>query len=94
LAASLITTWLSALLLSISGFGIISDFGTALMVWIGLLSFYVALRVTLFKEAKHDLKWFTFKEPPVISLKKIAAITFLSMIGFPLCQDSCPVFIS
>jgi hypothetical protein len=88
LAASLITTWLSALLLSISGFGIISDFGTALMVWIGLLSFYVALRVTLFKEAKHDLKWFTFKEPPVISLKKIAAITFLSMIGLLLVNPS------
>ena len=88
LAASLITTWLSALLLSISGFGIISDFGTALMIWIGLLSFYIGIRVTLFKESKHDLKWFTFKAPPFISLKKITAITFFSLIGLLLVQPS------
>ncbi len=81
LAASLITTWLSALLLSISGFGVISDFGTALMIWIGLLSLYIGIRVFWFPANKHNLKWFTFKKPPFISLKKIIAISTLILSG-------------
>ncbi|HHS99569.1 MAG TPA: hypothetical protein ENK73_01815 [Thiomicrospira sp.] len=65
LFASLATTWLSALLLSFSDFGVISDFGYSLMIWIGVLSFYLALRLFIRSRTPHNLEWFKLKAPIV-----------------------------
>jgi len=65
LFASLATTWLSAVLLSFSGFGVISDFGYSLMAWIGVLSFYLALRLFVRSRTPHNLDWFKLQAPIV-----------------------------
>jgi len=65
LFASLATTWLSALLLSFSGFGVISDFGYSLMIWIAVLTFYLALRLFIRSRTPHSLEWFKLKAPVV-----------------------------
>ncbi|MEA3406358.1 MAG: hypothetical protein U9R28_11550 [Pseudomonadota bacterium] len=65
LFASLATTWLSAFLLSFSGFGVIRDFGYSLMIWIGMLLFYLGLRLFIRSRTPHNLEWFKLKAPIV-----------------------------
>lgn len=65
LAASLVTTWLSGALLSFSGFGVIADFGKALMIWIVVLALYLGLRLMIRNRTPHQLQWFKLQAPVV-----------------------------
>ncbi|WP_127470898.1 efflux RND transporter permease subunit [Thiomicrorhabdus aquaedulcis] len=83
LLASLLTTWLSALLLSFSNFGIIKDFGWSLMLWLGVLSVYILLRVMGFSRSSLQLHWLNLK-PSFLSSKMLGLIAGLFVVIFAL----------
>lgn len=74
IAISLLTTWLSAFLLSFSDFGVISEFGFSLMVWLLILSLYLSLRLWLIKRITHPLNWIKIQ---ALQLKKHQAWIFI-----------------
>lgn len=83
LLASLLTTWLSALLLSFSNFGIIKDFGWSLMLWLGVLSVYILVRVIGFSRSSLQLHWLNLK-PSFLSSKMLGLIAGLFVVIFAL----------
>ncbi|MBO1925011.1 hypothetical protein [Thiomicrorhabdus sp. 6S3-12] len=58
---SVATTWLSGILLYLSDFGLVSDFGYALTIWISVLAFYLAIRLQFIDQTRLTLNWFRFK---------------------------------
>lgn len=79
LFASLITTWLSALLLSYSGFKIISDFGNSLMLWIAILAVYMGIRLIAISRTPQTLEWFKIK---IFTVKHYYITGFIALFTF------------
>ena len=87
LGASLGTTGLSAFLLYYSGFGVISDFGKSLMLWVLVLAVYLSLRLLFITRVPHVLKWFKmqapiFKAQSVLKLVGLFIIAFVILLSF------------
>ncbi|WP_321324893.1 hypothetical protein [Thiomicrorhabdus sp.] len=61
IGVSLLTTWLSAMLLYFSEFDVISKFGSSLTVWLAILTLYLGLRLWLKSRIALNLKWFKLK---------------------------------
>jgi len=100
LVASLATTGLSAFLLYYSGFGVISDFGKSLMIWVLILSIYLGFRLLVRVRMPHTLDWFKMRAPK-LNPRYIAqgvtlfGLTFVLMIWvFPISVNLNPLGMS
>lgn len=77
MAISILTTFLSGFLLSFSNFGIISEFGFSLMLWLVILSTFIALQLILKNRQKLDLTWF---KATAIDIKRKTLLTILTIL--------------
>ena len=90
LFASLGTTALSAFLLSFSGFGVISDFGTSLMLWVLILGIYLGFRLFVRVRTPHTLDWLKLRAP-MISLKILAGLMAVFSVSFLVAISLSPI---
>lgn len=80
IAISLFTTWISALLLSFSQFGIISDFGKSLMIWLLILSAFIA--VHLYFSERTTIAVNRFQARPLILKVNHTGIVIVAILLF------------
>ncbi|MBN2864432.1 MAG: hypothetical protein JXK16_00330 [Thiotrichales bacterium] len=90
LSASLVTTGLSAFLLYYSGFGVISDFGKSLMIWVLVLAIYLSFRLLVRVRMPHALDWFKMRAP-LFKVKSVLQLIVLFTLSFVLLILYSPV---
>lgn len=90
IAISIFTTWISAWLLSYSQFGIINDFGQSLMIWLVILSVYLAALLFFRQRNPLPLQWFRPK-PLFINLPSLLAIFLvIGVFSYPALKQNLP----
>ena len=90
LSASLATTALSAFLLSHSGFGIISDFGTSLMIWVLILTIYMGARLFIRVRTPHTLSWLKLRAP-LMKVDLLSGFIALFSVSFVVAVYLSPI---
>lgn len=90
LSASLGTTGLSAFLLYYSGFGVISDFGKSLMLWVLVLAIYLGFRLFIRVRVPHVLDWFKM-QAPIFQARSVLQLITLFIFSFVLLLSFNPV---